>query len=211
MVSVIRMLNLGPTSDVAKMIEQAMGIIGLFITGVTAGAVLFGLLRALRGRYAYQTGAVLGLLMAVPAILISLFLGKSAVASPIVSALWILIVFVSWSMAMVWSYKRLTAVGPSAMQVSDTGTSVQRVNRRQFMIRLAGYTATITVSGAVVGLLSERHSRMRVESLKTWSATHALPNADAAVKPAPGTRPEFTPWNVTTVSTSTQCRQRSTK
>jgi DMSO/TMAO reductase YedYZ molybdopterin-dependent catalytic subunit len=26
-----------------------------------------------------------------------------------------------------------------------------------------------------------------------WSATHPLPNADAAVKPAPGTRPELTP------------------
>jgi DMSO/TMAO reductase YedYZ molybdopterin-dependent catalytic subunit len=26
-----------------------------------------------------------------------------------------------------------------------------------------------------------------------WSATHPLPNANAAVRPAPGTRPEFTP------------------
>jgi hypothetical protein len=25
-----------------------------------------------------------------------------------------------------------------------------------------------------------------------WSATHLLPNATAAVEPAPGTRPEFT-------------------
>lgn len=193
MVSVIRMLNLGPTSDVAKMIEQAMGIIGLFITGVAAGSVLFRLLRALRGRYAYQAGAVLGLVMAVPAILISSFIGKTSAVAPIVGVLWILFVFLSWGMAIVWSYERLTAVGPSDVQVSDTGTSVQRVNRRQFMIKLAGYTATITVSGAVVGMLSERHSRMRVESLKTWSATHTLPNADAAVRPAPGTRPEFTP------------------
>jgi DMSO/TMAO reductase YedYZ molybdopterin-dependent catalytic subunit len=30
------------------------------------------------------------------------------------------------------------------------------------------------------------------ESMR-WSATHPLPNANAAVKPAPGTRPEFTP------------------
>jgi DMSO/TMAO reductase YedYZ molybdopterin-dependent catalytic subunit len=61
------------------------------------------------------------------------------------------------------------------------------------MIRLAGYTAVITVSGATVGLLSERHTRMRMAGLRTWSASHELPNAAAAVKPAPGTRPELTP------------------
>ena len=40
MVAIIRGLHLGPTSVVAKFIEQAMGIVGLFITGVVAGAVL---------------------------------------------------------------------------------------------------------------------------------------------------------------------------
>jgi hypothetical protein len=45
----------------------------------------------------------------------------------------------------------------------------------------------------MVGILSERHSRMKLESLMPWSATHVLPNAGAAVKPAPGTRPEYTP------------------
>lgn len=48
MVAVIRALNLGPTSVVAKMAEQAMGITGLFVTGVVAGAVLFALLRTSR-------------------------------------------------------------------------------------------------------------------------------------------------------------------
>ena len=193
MVAAIRGLHLGPTSVVAKIIEQAMGIVGLFITGVVVGAILFGVLRALSGRYAYVAGFLLGLLAAVPAVLISSFLNKASVALPVVSALWILIVFVSWGMAFSWAYLRLAAISATAEQGTDLEPFVQRVNRRQFLIRLAGYTATITVSGAMVGLLSERHSRMKMESVMPWSSTHVLPNAGAAVKPAPGTRPEYTP------------------
>src|SRR5262249_60635486 len=46
--------------------------------------------------------------------------------------------------------------------------------------------------GAVVGNRGGRRRREVVEG-EHWSANHALPNADAEVKPAPGTRPEFTP------------------
>ena len=192
MVAAIRGLHLGPTSVVAKIIEQAIGIVGLFFTGVIAGGVFFGFLRALRGRYAYMSGLSLGVLAAIPAIIISSFLGRTAVAPPMVSALWILFVFACWGSALAWAYLRLAAVSASPEPGKDLEPMVQRVSRRKFLIRLAGYTATITVSGAVVGLLSERHSRMKLESLMPWSATHVLPNADAAVKPAPGTRPEYT-------------------
>jgi DMSO/TMAO reductase YedYZ molybdopterin-dependent catalytic subunit len=193
MVAAIRGLHLGPTSVAAKIIEQGIGIVNLFISGIIAGAVLFSVLRALRGRYAYASGALLGVIAAMPAMLISSFLGKTAVAPPLVSALWILFVFASWGMAIGWAYLRLSIVSAPVEQGSDLEPSVQRVNRRQFLIRLAGYTATVTVSGAMVGLLSERHSRMKMESLMPWSRTHTLPNAGAAVKSAPGTRPEYTP------------------
>jgi DMSO/TMAO reductase YedYZ molybdopterin-dependent catalytic subunit len=192
MVAAIRGLHLGPTSVVAKIIEQAIGIANLFITGVVAGGVLFGVLRAFRGRYAYESGLFLGILAAIPAMLISSFLGKTAVAPPLISALWILFVFASWGIAIAWAYLRLAAFSTSTGPRTDLEPFAQRVSRRKFLIRLAGYTATITVSGAMVGLLSERHSRMKLESLMPWSATHVLPNAGAAVKPAPGTRPEYT-------------------
>ncbi len=193
MVAVIRGLHLGPTSVVAKIIEQAMGIAGLFITGVVAGAVLFGVLRALRGRYAYVSGFSLGLIAAIPAVLISSFLNKTAVALPLVSALWIIFVFACWGIAIAWTYLRLAAFSASTEPGTDLEPFAQRVSRRKFLVRLAGYTATITVSGAMVGLLSERHSRMKLQGLMPWSATHVLPNVGAAVKPAPGTRPEYTP------------------
>jgi DMSO/TMAO reductase YedYZ molybdopterin-dependent catalytic subunit len=59
-----------------------------------------------------------------------------------------------------------------------------------------GATAAITVVGAVVGELAEAKRRKMMSTVGTrgrWSATHALPNAGAAIKPVPGTRPEFTP------------------
>jgi DMSO/TMAO reductase YedYZ molybdopterin-dependent catalytic subunit len=193
MVTAIRGLHLGPTSVVAKIIEQTIGIVNLFVTGVVAGAVLFRVLRALRGRYAHVSGLFLGVLMAAPAVFISAYLNKATVALPLLSALWILCVFAAWGTVMGWAFVRLSALSASVEPGMALEPFAQRVNRRQFLVRLAGYTATITVSGAMVGLLSERHSRMKIESLKPWSATHALPNAGDAVKPAPGTRPEYTP------------------
>jgi DMSO/TMAO reductase YedYZ molybdopterin-dependent catalytic subunit len=192
MVAAIRGLHLGPTSVVAKLMEQAIGIVNLFISGIVAGGFLFGVLSALRGRYALISGCLLGVIAAVPAVLISSFLNKTAVASPIISAIWILFVFTLWGMAFGWAYLRLAAVNVSAEPGKDLAPFALRLNRRQFLVQLAGYTATISVSGAIVGLLSERHSRMKLESLMPWSASHSLPNAGAAVKPAPGTRPEFT-------------------
>src|SRR6516162_7972071 len=46
MVSVIRTLNLGPTSEIAKLAEQVMAIAAIFIAGVVGGTVLFVVLRA---------------------------------------------------------------------------------------------------------------------------------------------------------------------
>ena len=192
MVAAIRGLHLGPTSVVAKIIEQAIGIVQLFLTGVIAGAVYFSVLRVLRGRLAFPLGLGLGLLAAIPAVFISAFLNKTAAALPAVNALWILCVFIVWGLSFGWARQRLTTGAPLE-QGRDLEPFVQRVTRRQFIIRLAGYTATITVSGAMIGILSERHGRMKMESRMPWSETHALPNAGAAVKPAPGTRPEFTP------------------
>jgi DMSO/TMAO reductase YedYZ molybdopterin-dependent catalytic subunit len=64
-------------------------------------------------------------------------------------------------------------------------------------VQLGGTTAVITVVGAVVGELAQARRRESVimaegEPMR-WSATHPLPNANAAVQPVRGTRPEFTP------------------
>ncbi len=186
MVAVIRGLHLGDTSVVAKMIEQALGVAGLFLLGIASGAIL----SLLRGTYGMVPGLLFGLVVGIGSSLVSTLAGRTAAVPPLVGILWVLCVFVTWGILLSWTGQRIAY--PEA-EVPARAGQAKRINRRQFMIRLAGYTAVITVSGAVVGMLSERHSRMRLAGSRTWSSSHELPNAAAAVKPAPGTRPEFTP------------------
>jgi len=200
MVAAIRGLRLGPTGETAKMAEQAMAIIGLFVTGLVVGVFLFGFIRAFRGRYADSLGLAFGLVVGVPAALISLHVGQTATTPPVANALWIVAVFLMWGLLMARSFRRLVPAAGTAIssvqEVGEASASVERIDRRRFLVRLGGATAAITVVGAVVGELAEAKRRKMMSAAGTagrWSATHPLPNADAAVKPVPGTRPEFTP------------------
>src|SRR5208283_4342357 len=100
-----------------------------------------------------------------------------------------------------WADQQLLAFAgrvPSAKPAAppDGGDTVERIDRRRFLVRLGGATAVVTVIGAVVGELSEVRRKGVSPGLAKnglWSSTHPLPNADAAVKPVPGTRPELTP------------------
>jgi DMSO/TMAO reductase YedYZ molybdopterin-dependent catalytic subunit len=201
MVTVIRALNLGPTAAAAKAAEQAMGIAGMFFTGIIAGTILFSVIRALRGRYTCSLGLALGIAMGLPAELISQRVGQTASTGPWLSAVWVLGAVLLWGATLGWADQRLLAVAgrvPPAKPVGqpDGGKTVERIDRRRFLVRLGGATAVITVIGAVVGELSEVRRKV-LSSARTknvlWSSTHPLPNADAAVKLVPGTRPEFTP------------------
>ncbi len=197
-VAVIRALHLGPTAAVAKMVEQGIGIFNLLITGVISGIVLFAILRRSGDKYAFPLGALLGIVIGVPAIIISFVAGKTASVAPIFNAVMLFIAFLIWGMAFGWAYRRLNSSrviqAASETAIVPDRAWAQRIDRRNFLIRLAGTTAVITVAGAFVGM---RWSRLRGGQPHTpdqrWSATHSLPNADAAVMPAPGTRPEFTP------------------
>jgi DMSO/TMAO reductase YedYZ molybdopterin-dependent catalytic subunit len=199
MVTVIRALGVGPTSVVAKAAEQTMGIAGLFFTGVVGGAVLFGVLRAMRGRYTYWLSLILGALVGVPAMLISLHMSHTSSATPATGALWILVAFLAWGATFGWAYRQLSVGRAVAVSVGEavpeSQPAVERVDRRRFLVRLGGATAAITVGGAMVGVLAQGlRGRQSVSAGDLrWSASHPLPNAGAAVKPAPGTRLEFTP------------------
>jgi DMSO/TMAO reductase YedYZ molybdopterin-dependent catalytic subunit len=193
MVKVISGLKLGPTASTAKLAEQAMAVGGIFIAGVIAGAVFFGVLRALRGRHAYPLGVALGTVAGVAVMWISHRLSQTAGTGPVLSAVWILLALIGWGAALGWVGDRLFA---DLRVEADAGepASVVRMNRRRFLIRLGGASAVITVAGAMVGRLAEEQRKRSMLSMsRLWSATHPLPNADAAVKPAPGTRPEYTP------------------
>jgi DMSO/TMAO reductase YedYZ molybdopterin-dependent catalytic subunit len=193
MVTVIRALNLGPTSETAKLAEQTMAVAGLFLTGVIGGAILFAILGALRRASGIALGLALGIILGIPTMLISVQASQTASVGPEARAIWVLLAFVVWGAVLGRVEQRLMY----AKGTAPAEASVERVDRRTFLIKVGGATAAITVAGAVVGELAQARRREAVrmagaESMR-WSTTHPLPNADAAVKPAPGTRPEFTP------------------
>jgi DMSO/TMAO reductase YedYZ molybdopterin-dependent catalytic subunit len=85
-------------------------------------------------------------------------------------------------------------------QASETVTA-ERLNRRQFLVRLGATSAVITVVGAGVGAFAAQSERRRLAQALDDSAAHqtetneglSFPNANDPVSPAPGTRPEYTP------------------
>jgi DMSO/TMAO reductase YedYZ molybdopterin-dependent catalytic subunit len=191
MVSVIRTLNIGPTSDIAKLAEQLMAVAIAFIAGVVGGTILFVVLRAERTRSHVIPGLILGLIFAVPTMLVSLHGSQTSSVGPVANSVWILGVFLVWGAVLGRSAQRLI----DFEQTSAAG--VARIDRRRFLVRLGGTTAAITVAGAVVGELAEDRRREAVVRAGgepvLWSATNPLPNANAALEPAAGTRPELTP------------------
>lgn len=204
MVKIIGALNLGSTADVAKAAEQLMAVIGLLATGVASGAAFFAALCARPDAPGRGAGMILGAVIGVPAALISYRFTGTATSGPLAAMLWTLAAFLTWGSAFGRVHERLSPAReipqpPAGLDIQPVAEAsptlfVEHLDRRRFLIRLGSAAAAITVSGAVVGALSSGNRRSAVVvSDGRWSTTHPLPNAGAAVRPAPGTRPEFTP------------------
>ena len=194
MVTVIRLLNVGPIASTAKTAEQTMAIAGVFVAGVVAGLILFVFLSAIRRARAVIAGGVFGVVLGIPAMLISVHASETASVGPATGAVWVLAAFLVWGVVLGRAGHRLISIGQTTDAVA--GAAIEALDRRRFLVKLGGATAVVTVVGAVVGELAEARRREAVmmaggEQMR-WSATHPLPNANATVQPAPGTRPELT-------------------
>lgn len=197
MVGAIRAVHLGPTAETAKTVENAIAIAVTFGLGVAGGATLFSILRTRRHAYPAFLGLVLGIVLGIPAMLISAHASETSTADPTIRAVWILGAFLAWGAILGRVGQRLIGTEAAASSAENAPElRVERIDRRHFLVKLGGSAAAITVVGALVGDLAEtrrKESAMIAASESgRWSATHPLPNAAAAVKPAPGTRPEFT-------------------
>jgi len=193
LIKVIQAVHLGNTADVAKMAEQSMAMILFLVGGAIAGMVLFALVRAWE-KGPFILGALLGAAIGVPVSLIGHFLTRPSYIPPWAAGLWISVAFVAWGVSLGWVFSRLSVIRKVAARTEEAEiSSVERVDRRRFLVRLGGVSATITVAGAVVGALIGRRRQVEVAQGAPWSFRHPLPNAGAPLKPAPGTRPEFTP------------------
>lgn len=193
-ISLIVALNLGDTSRTAKIAEHIMALLLLLTLGALVGVILFAVMRRMKNP-GLLPGWIAGAVIGAPAAILSATLNQSASADPFLSLAWILLAFMLWGGAYAWVYRRLSRT-PAARSQPVEAVTVTQIDRRGFLIRLGSATAAITVVGAGVGILSGAgDSGVESEALveRPWSGSNPLPNADAALQPAPGTRPEFTP------------------
>jgi len=195
------MLWLGASvADTAKTAEQIMAVLQFFVGGVIAGAIFFGVVTARKIKSDFIAGIVIAALFGMPFITLSLAVGQSTVP-PLLQILWLALLFLAWGLALSLAYRRLTPVEPEATAGTDETRSVERMNRRQFLVRLGAASAVITVAGAGVGAVLARTEQRRQEQALEDSAAHqaetgdalSFPNANDPVMTAPGTRPEYTP------------------
>lgn len=177
-------------------------------------------------------GMGFGALLGVVAVLMAVEnANPNVTASPSFNALWIFAAFTVWGALLSHSYHRLPAASSEAQSALAAGTaaetaaaetaavaasetapagtaavSASTLDRRQFLIRLGGATATLTLAGGVLGRLAESTGEATQVFISESLASSLPPEVIAQLPPvtytegtlsslmeAPGTRPEYTP------------------
>jgi len=191
-VTLVRSLRLGDTATAAKIAEQTMAIVGCLVVGMMAG-ILFPAAMRLWRKKPYAAGLIMGALLGAITVFILQSLDQLAAAGRAVDSAWTLSTFLVWGAAFGWTYTRLNTIAAASTVERVNRAEVERLDRRRFIIRLGSATAVITAVGAGVGaMVGSRRGRGTTEK-EFQHASVPLPNAEAMVKPAPGTRPELTP------------------
>ncbi len=186
----------------AKTAEHIQAVLAFAIVGVVATIIVYGVVGRRSDGSGPELGLVVGAVLGVPITAISASMAQSSTPVPFIF-LWVLGLFCVWGVAAVATARRLLPrSSPIAVDSSaQEGTrSVEVVGRRQFLIQIGVATATVTVVGSGLGRVLEMGERNRLEAeleaMKTNMPKAAsvvdLPNENDPVKPALGTRPEYT-------------------
>ena len=192
--------------DTAKAAERIQALLLFLTVGIVLGMVFFAVMKVRGTRAGLFSGLVMGALLGLPMMAISVVITQSPVSS-IINLIWLAILFLAWGIALSQVYGRLETIsGPAAKTMTTEGEvseaqSVQRIARRQFLIRLGAATATITVVsgglGAVLAAAERRRQDLALEDTMAHeaegSSSSPFPNSNDPVVPVPGTRPEYTP------------------
>ena len=191
-------------SGTAKTAEQSMAV-GLFFVGVVvATIVVFWYVEARDQAEWSGLGPLVGVIIGIPVGLVAAYIGQSTL-HPVVNFLWVFALFVTWGTLAAKSGRKLLTVPPSEItedvhEVQEE-RSVQVIDRRKFLIQMGVATATITVAGAGLGRTLAVSERERLENelaaiqsrqMPDMPPMIDLPNEGDPVKPALGTRPEYT-------------------
>ena len=188
LVAVITALNIGPTSEVAKIAERSMALVMFVAIGAAFGIVLQWLGRD-DPRQLSGHGVRTGALLAGSFWLVSVAVGFSQTSVWWVG-LWFALLYVSWGWSLGWLIQR---AGPALAEDPNSSLS-----RRDFVTLLGGSVATISIgswAGASLFGKGSPPAPVQVEILDT-SALVDSPTAEALaarINVAPGTRLEITP------------------
>src|SRR5204862_5285291 len=119
--------------------EPAVAIAGLFVVGVTGGTILFSILRTWRKVHPGFLGLVLGIVLGVPAMLISVHASATATVDPALRAVWILVAFLAWGAILGRVGQRLIGTETVNSTVENaTERRVERIDRRHFLVKVGG-------------------------------------------------------------------------
>ena len=154
MVDIIIAFNLGETSVAAKSAEQLMGLGAFLFLGTIANVVLYAVLnRSKSSARNLYPGMVFGLAFGAIMMLVSLQINLTATAAMPAQVVWTLFSFTLWAVAANWIYNVLAHSGAKTKVDEETGETitVEALDRRQFMVRIGGASAVLTVIGAGLG------------------------------------------------------------
>lgn len=202
MISTLRFLGIN-VADTAKTAEQVIAVGQFTIGGTAAGVITIWILHRLKIKSTLLSGIILGALFGSPLIAISFFTGDAKV-HPALNLLWLGFIFLVWGMSIAGIDRRLQIYEKRRETAASRGRepgSVEKLNRRQFLITLGASTATITVLGAGLGTLLSKGKSDSEEfagsegglSPSKLPDPRPLPNERDPISPVPGTRPEYTP------------------
>jgi DMSO/TMAO reductase YedYZ molybdopterin-dependent catalytic subunit len=196
--------------DTSKATEEALALTGLFLTSAVAGALFFVLVPFWAAPRVRRAGELAGAAIGAAAFVIVIVQERPTTPTALVlDAIWVVGVFALWG----WALARLHAVAypaaPAARRLPESSAAAPasaapavparaapaadavRLDRRHFIVRMGGLVATFVVLGAEVAEILRVEGGPHVSPLV--KAPIPFPNAGSAVKPVPGTRPEYTP------------------
>jgi len=189
-VRTINALSLGPTSTVAKLIEQLMGIGIVVAGGVVLGVTVAWALRRSDGP-SWRVGAVGGLVAFLLVSIVEFRLGFAG--NPILGLLWLALVTVGWG-ALLGSLLDTQAPSPAADEVINAG-------RRAALAKIAGGSAAVALGAWGLGrvLASQQGATGAGQPLANLATATPelsptpLPTTAPAATPTPGASPTSAP------------------
>ena len=151
MVRVLQFLGLS-LRESSKVAEQVQAIVLFLAAGTVVGSITFAILGRKSFRSILKDGLVAGIVMAVP-VSVLLFFSNVSEHRPLLTVVWILLAFTTWGVALSWVNQQIAAgerVPESRAGTTAPAATVEPIDRRRFVIKLAGASAIITVAGVGV-------------------------------------------------------------